>query len=82
MGSLVLLPLGGGDLGVLLLEVRLKTVRATKSPNNSLLPAGIADLETSDSSLRTAATWGGSRHEPEDDLGHQKRDEFGDPAVL
>ena len=81
MGSLVLLPLGGGDLGVLL-EVRLKTVRATKSPNNSLLQAGIADLETSDSSLRTAATWGGSRHEPEDDLGHQKRDEFGDPAVL
>ena len=44
VGHLKLLLKGGGDLGVLLLEVRLKTVLAMKSPNNSLLPAGIADM--------------------------------------
>ena len=44
VGHLKLLLKGGGDLGVLLLEVRLKTVLAMKSPNNSLLPAGIAEV--------------------------------------
>ena len=44
MGGLVLLLDGGGNMGVVLLDMRLKATRAIKSPGNSLLPAGVADM--------------------------------------
>ena len=43
VGSLELLLLGGDDLGVLLGNMSLKTVRG-KCPGDSLLPAGVADV--------------------------------------
>ena len=42
VGGLILLLQGGGDLGVMLLDVRLKEFWVMKGPGHSLLPAGIA----------------------------------------
>ena len=44
VGHLKLLLKGGGDLGVLLLDMRLEEPRGNKGPGDSLLPAGVADM--------------------------------------
>ena len=44
VGGLKLLLKGGGDLGVLLLHMRLEEPRGNKGPGDSLLPAGVAEV--------------------------------------
>ena len=44
VGGLELLLDGGGDLGVLALDMRLEATRGNKGPGDSLLPAGVAEV--------------------------------------